>query len=109
MVKKSPDCRRRRFDPWVGKIPSSRKWQPTPLFLPGKFHGQRNMAGSRSMGSQRVDTTERLDTYTQGYLEVGDSNLEPGAGQYILPYGYPHSFYRRLTIAMSSRNSMPRF
>ena len=34
------------------------------------------------MGSQRVDTTERLDTYTQGYLEVGDSHLEPGTGQY---------------------------
>ena len=33
-------CRRRkrhRFDPWVGKIPSSRKWQPTPIFLPGKI------------------------------------------------------------------------
>jgi len=34
------------FDPWVGKIPCSRKWQPTPVFLPGKSHGQR--------GSQRV-------------------------------------------------------
>ena len=32
-------CRRCRFNPWVGKIPWSRKWQPTPtLFLPGKFH-----------------------------------------------------------------------
>ena len=28
-----------RFDPWVGKIPWSRKWQPIPLFLPGRFHG----------------------------------------------------------------------
>ena len=27
------------FDPWVGKIPWRRKWQPTPVFLPGKFHG----------------------------------------------------------------------
>ena len=32
------------FDPWVGKIPWSRKWQPTPVFLPGKFHGRRSLA-----------------------------------------------------------------
>ena len=31
--------RRRGFDPWVGKIPWRKKWQPTPVFLPGKFHG----------------------------------------------------------------------
>src|SRR5689334_23533532 len=32
----------RSFDPWVRKIPSSRKWQPILVFLPGKFHGQRS-------------------------------------------------------------------
>ena len=37
-------CRRCKFDPWVGKIPWSRKWQLTPVFLPGKFHGQRSLA-----------------------------------------------------------------
>ena len=30
---------------WVGKIPWRRKWQPTPVFLPGKFHGQRSLVG----------------------------------------------------------------
>ena len=30
------------FDPWVRKIPWRREWQPTPVFLPGKSHGQRN-------------------------------------------------------------------
>ena len=30
--------------PWVRKIPWRRKWQPTPLYLPGKFHGQRSLA-----------------------------------------------------------------
>ena len=39
-------CQRLRFSPWVGKIPWSRKWQPTPIFLPGKFHGQRSLAGA---------------------------------------------------------------
>ena len=33
------------FDPWVGKIPWRRAWQPTPVFLPGESHGQRRLAG----------------------------------------------------------------
>ena len=33
------------FNPWAGKIPSSRKWQPTAVLLPGKFHGQRKLVG----------------------------------------------------------------
>ena len=37
--------RRHRFDSWVGKIPWNRKWQPTPVFLPGKFLGQRSLVG----------------------------------------------------------------
>ena len=48
-------CRRPKrsgFDPWVGKIPWSRKWQPTPLFLPGTFHGQRNLAGCSVWGNR---------------------------------------------------------
>ena len=45
-------CRRCRFNPWVGKIPWRRKWQLTSVFLPGKSHGQRSLVGS--MGSQRV-------------------------------------------------------
>ena len=38
-------CRRTEFDPWLGKIPCKRKWQPTPVFLPEKSHGQRSLAG----------------------------------------------------------------
>ena len=41
--KESAACRC-GFDPWVGKISWSRKWQPTPVFLPGKSHGQRSLA-----------------------------------------------------------------
>ena len=37
--------RRDGFNPWVGKIPWRRKWQPTPIFLPGKSHGQRSLVG----------------------------------------------------------------
>ena len=39
------ETRRSEFDPCVGKIPWKRKWQPTPVFLPGKFHAQRSIAG----------------------------------------------------------------
>ena len=38
-------CRRRGFNPWVRKIPWQRAWQPTPVFLPGEFHGQKSLAG----------------------------------------------------------------
>jgi len=47
-------CRRLGFDPWVGRIPWRRKWQPIPVFLPGKFHGQRSLAGYRPWGQKRV-------------------------------------------------------
>ena len=36
-------CRRCGFNPWIEKIPWRRKWQLTPVFLPGKFHGQRRL------------------------------------------------------------------
>ena len=38
-------CRRCGFDPWIWKILWRRKWQPAPVFLPGKSHGQRSLAG----------------------------------------------------------------
>ena len=46
--------RRCRFNPWAGKIPWRRKWQPIPIFFPGKSHVQRSPAVYRSMGSQGV-------------------------------------------------------
>ena len=46
--------RRRGFNPWVRKIPWRRKWQPTPVFLPGESHGQRSLAGSGPQGHKRV-------------------------------------------------------
>ena len=45
-------CRRPEFDPRVGKIPWRMEWLLTPVFLPGEFHGQRSLAGSK--GSPRV-------------------------------------------------------
>jgi len=38
-------CRRGRLNPWVRRVPWSKTWQPTPVFLPGESHGQRNLVG----------------------------------------------------------------
>ena len=47
---------------WVGKIPRSRKWQPTLVFLSGKFHGQRSLAGYSACGHKESDVTEHART-----------------------------------------------
>ena len=49
-------CRRREFDLWFGKIPWQRKWQPTPVFLPGKSHGQRSLVGYSQWDFKESDT-----------------------------------------------------
>ena len=48
------------MDPWVGKIPWRRKWQPSPVLLPGKSHGWRSLVGYSPWGCKEVDTSERL-------------------------------------------------
>ena len=50
-----------KFDPWVGKIPWRRVWQPTPVFLPEESHGQRSLASYSPWGSKKV-RTEWLST-----------------------------------------------
>ena len=51
-------CKRPRFNLWVRKIPWNRKWQPTLVFLPGKSHEQRSLAGYRSWDHRESDTPE---------------------------------------------------
>jgi len=58
MVKNLPAIWRPRFDPWVGKISWKRAWQPTPLFLPREFHGQRSLVGYSPWGHNKSDTTK---------------------------------------------------
>ena len=53
-------CRRHRFNPWVGKIPWRKKWLPTPVFLPGKFHRQQSLAAYSLWDHKELDTTEQL-------------------------------------------------
>ena len=50
-------CRKRGFDPWVRKIPWRKKWQPTPVFLPRKSHGQRSLEGYSPCGQKESNMT----------------------------------------------------
>ena len=58
-------CKRHGFEPWAGKIPRSRKWQLAPVFLAGKFQGQKSLAGS-SPWNRRV----RRDWVTEHTKEL---------------------------------------
>ena len=54
-VKYLPAIQGPRFDPWVGKMPWGKEWQPTPVFLLGETHGQRSLEGYKP---QHSDMTE---------------------------------------------------
>ena len=75
-------CRRHRLDPWVRKMPWRRKWQHTPVFLPGKSHEQRSLVGYSPCGCERVghnnSTTERC---TKMWLTLTDvvEQMKPDA------------------------------
>ena len=56
------------FDPWDGKIPWRSKWQPAPVVLPGKSHGQRSLAGYSPWDCKELDRIQcacaRAHTHT---------------------------------------------
>ena len=54
--------------PGLRRSPGEGKWQTTPVFLPGKSHGQRSLVGYSPWGRKELDTTEKLDfTYLEQY------------------------------------------
>ena len=58
----NPPSKRHGFDPWVRKILWTRKWQPTPVFLPWKICRQRSLAGYSPWGHKDLDMTEELNS-----------------------------------------------
>ena len=60
------DAKRYWFNPWFRKIPWRRIWQPAPIFLPGKFHGQRNLAGYRACGCRKLNRTRATSSSIGG-------------------------------------------
>ena len=65
-----------RFDPWVRKIPLRKAWQPTPVFLPGEFHGQKRLEGYSSWGCRElymIEVTEHAHTHTNTHMYKTES------------------------------------
>ena len=67
----------------VSKIPWKRLWQPTPLFLPGKFHGERSLAGFSSWDHKESDTTERV-THRQSISLPVELNWLISKSEYLI-------------------------
>ena len=79
-----PQDRRHRFDPWVGRTPWRKKWQPAPGFLPGKSHGQSSLVGYSPWGFEDLDPTEQTHTHT--YIH----SLSIYLSTYLSIYIYTH-------------------
>ena len=62
LVKSLPAMQENRLNPGEGKILRRRKWQPTPVFLPGEFHEQRSLVGYSPWSRKELDITEQLST-----------------------------------------------
>ena len=78
--KSAHQCRRHRrcrFNPWVGNILWRRAWPPTPVFLPGKFHRWRNLAGYSPWGWKELDTTEHACAYLGRFCLKAAAEREP--------------------------------
>ena len=63
------------FDPWDSKIPWNRKWQPTPVFLPRKLHGQRNLGGYSPWGLKESDMAEHAHTRSETEAKCGKEDV----------------------------------
>ena len=75
--------KRHRFNPWVGKIPWSRKWQPMPVFLPGKFHGQRSLVGP-IRGVTKSQTRGSVHTHAHGEVpHAAHSGKEKNSASFL--------------------------
>ena len=79
-VVKSPpanagDARGAGSIPGLGRSPWTRKWQPTPIFLPGKLHGQRSLVGYSTWGCNESDRTEHTHTHTPSYSTLKSRDI----------------------------------
>ena len=74
MVNVYLQCGRPGFNPWIRKIPWRKKWQPTLVLLPGKFHGWKSLVGCSPWGCKESDTTERFHFHLNG--DIGCPTLK---------------------------------
>ena len=81
-------CRWCGFEPWVGKMLWQKKWLPTLVFLPGRSHGQRSLAGYSPWGRRRHDWAH-THTYTQSAEDPFSKSKYVGASTARIPLSYP--------------------
>ena len=93
-----------RFNPWSGKISWRRKWQPIPLFLPGKSHGQKDLAGYSPLGNKESHMTECLSLYTGNLILQNPTLPSPNTLKEFSSSAYS---WRRYVLAFSTICSMP--
>ena len=104
LIGKGSACQRRKcrcgFNPWVRKIPCTRKWQRTPVFLPGKFHGQRSLS--------TVHGVTKSQTWLSMRAMGPKASLQSWVGLVIarfpghLPVRFTHQMWGRALEAHSS-------
>ena len=78
VVESTCQCRRLKrcgFHPWVRNILWRRKWQPTPVLLLGKFHGQSSLAGYSPKGLKELDKTSTQANFSQSLIQVSNSGF----------------------------------
>ena len=80
-------CRSCGFNSWVGKIPWMRKRQPSPVFLPGKSHGQRNMVGYSPWSSRVRHNWAGVQKFHDKFSYFPS----PRRSEVFLCYIFPHS------------------
>ena len=90
---KEPGCQCRRckksgFDPWIGKIPWRRVWQPTPVFLPGESHGQRSLAGYSPWGRKSQTQLSILQTRKSPSVKLRFTFRILSSGGIVSPGGW---------------------
>ena len=93
-------------DPWVRKIPWRREWQPTPVVLPRKSHGQRSLAGYKSMGGQKTWTwlTKQQQSNLQAdflvlFINISNSHSTLAVIQWALSRMLCKAFYMKFTLS----------
>ena len=104
-------------DPWVGKIPWRRRWQPTPVILAGEFHGQRSLAGYSPWGRKESNMTEWLSLtpliitsfkplFTQ--CERGAKQSQENSKRRLWPQSHPSNRNCHISIWQNIKCSLKR-
>ena len=93
IVKNLPAMQGTWVQSWVGKIPWRKEWLPTPVFLPGEFHGQRSLLRNRPWGCKESDTTEWLTLCLKPFPHPPSHPSRSSQGAELSPMCYTAAFH----------------